>query len=297
MVGMRKIWLSVCFLLAAFALHAQWWDEGNFDWNGATQLVPGIEYIHLEKDHPRIMKIWVMRVELNGRFRFHTGKKAAEYGQPVPTHPRFAIHTKRQRTIHFMSELRDQGLEVVAAVNGSPWSPWDNVYSPYASNLGLLISGGEVISPVLKNRPSFIVYKDGSVDLRCVGGDEDLSGIELAITGFEFALVNGAVLPRETGLAPRTGFGLSEDKNYLYLMVVDGRQPDFSMGCSVSEVGAMLKYFGAFNGVNMDGGGSSSFVIWNGSEPQMLNHQPKGGIRAVGASLAISIVKDEESDL
>jgi exopolysaccharide biosynthesis protein len=83
----------------------------------------------------------------------------------------------------------------------------------------------------------------------------------------------------------------------LYLLVVDGRQPEFSMGCTVSEVGAMLKFFGADDGVNMDGGGSSSFVIWNGSEPQMLNHQPKGGIRAVGASFAISIVRDDEGEL
>jgi hypothetical protein len=288
--------LVVCCLLV-LAVHGQWWDEENFDWSGATRLVPGIEYIHLEKDQPRLMKIWAMRVDLNGNFRFHTAEKAAEYGQPVPTHPRYTIHTKRQRTIHFVSELRDRGFEVVAAVNAAPWSPWDNVYSPYSSNLGLLISNGEVVSPVLKNRPSFIVYKTGRVELRCVGENEDVSGIELAVTGFGFALIDSVVQNSGPSLAPRTGFGLSADNRYLYLLVVDGRQPEFSMGCTVSEVGAMLKFFGADDGVNMDGGGSSSFVIWNGSEPQMLNHQPKGGIRAVGASFAISIVRDDEGEL
>lgn len=287
---MGKKWLSVLFLFAALVLDAQWWDEGQFDWSSAVQLVPGIKYVQLEKSEPRIMKIWVMQVELNGSFRFHTSKKAAEYGETVPTHTHLKIHTKRQRTADFMSQLRDQGFEVVAAVNGAPWSPWDGIYSPYASNLGLLISDGEVVSPVLKGRPSFIVYKDGSVDLRCVGENEDLTNIDQAITGFGFVLVNGNVLPSGAGTAPRTGYGLSADKKYLYLLVVDGRQPDFSMGCPTSEVGFMLKYFGAFNGVNMDGGGSSSFVIWNGTEPQMLNHQPKGVVRAVGASLGISVI-------
>ena len=72
-------------------------------------------------------------------------------------------------------------------------------------------------------------------------------------------------------------------------MVIDGRQKDFSMGCTVSEVGAILKYLGAENGVNMDGGGSSSFVIWDKKEKKakMLNHQPMGAIRPVGASLGI----------
>ena len=43
----------------------------------------------------------------------------------------------------------------------------------------------------------------------------------------------------------------------------------------------------------MDGGGSSSFVIFNpkSQKAEMLNHQPGGGMRGVGSSLGISIAK------
>ncbi|MBR7121725.1 MAG: phosphodiester glycosidase family protein [Lentisphaeria bacterium] len=289
MFRMSKNFLSAAVIFFALILHAQWWDDGSFNWHNSTALVPGIRYAHLKKDQPRIMEIWIMQLDLKMDFRFHVSKKAAEYGEKIPTHPHLNIHTKRQRTMDFMSALRSEGFNVVAAVNAAPWSPWDKVYSPYATNLGLLISDGEIVSPVRKNRPSFIVYKDGRCELRCVGENEDLSNIEQAVSGFGFALIANEVQPSGNSLAPRTGFGLSADKRYLYLLAVDGRQPFFSMGCTVKEVGAMLKFFGAADGVNMDGGGSSSFVIWNGTEPQMLNHQPNGGIRAVGASLAISI--------
>ena len=287
---MRKIWLIICFAVLTAVLHAQWWDEGNFDWEKSEELVPGIEYAHLEKDQPRLMKIWVMRVDLSKNFTFHTAKKAKNYGEIVPTHKHrnLKIHTLRQTSTDFMMEHRKNGIDMVAAVNAAPWSPWDNIYSPYASNLGLLINDGELISPVLKGRPSFVVYKDGKVDLRIFDEKDKLDDVRIAVTGFGFALKGGKVLTSGKSLAPRTGFGLSEDHRYLYLVVIDGRQPGFSMGCTVQEVGFLLKYFGSFDGVNMDGGGSSSFVVLDGDKAKMLNHQPKGAVRAVGASLGIS---------
>ena len=288
---MRKCFLIICFSVFALILHAQWWDDGVFDWSNAEKLVDGIEYAHLQKDQPRLMKIWVMRVDLSKNFDFHTAVKAKNYGELIKTHQarNLKIHTLRQRTADFMMEHRRKDVNMVAAVNAAPWSPWDNVPSPYASNLGLLINDGELVSPVLPPRPSFVVYKDGKVDLRAFAAGDDLSEVKLAVSGFGFALVGGKVLEGGNSLAPRTGFGLDKERTYLYLVVIDGRQPDFSMGCTVPEVGSLLKYFGAYDAVNMDGGGSSSFVIWNGEKAQMLNHQPRGGVRAVGASLGISI--------
>ncbi len=288
---MRKFLLLCFFLLFSVMLHAQWWDEGTFDWSNAEELVPGIEYAHLQKDQPRLMKIWVMRVDLNKKFVFHTAQKAKNYGDLIQTHKsrNLKVHTLRQKTVDFMMEHRKNGVDMVAAVNAAPWSPWDNIPSPYASNLGLLINNGEVVSPVLRGRPSFVVWKNGKVGLQVFKAEDKLDDIQMAVTGFGFALVDGKVVKTGNALAPRTGFGLDEKNRYLYLVVVDGRQKDFSMGCSVQEVGSLLKYFGAYTGVNMDGGGSSSFVIWDGSKAAMLNHQPRGVVRAVGASLGISM--------
>lgn len=283
--------LTFCFCLPG-GVFGQWWENGSFDWNRAKRLEKGIIYAEIEKDSPRLMKMWVMRVDLNaGKFRFHVSGKSPEYGKTMPTHPGYKIHTTRQTTCAFMNQARKKRIRMVAAMNGSPWSPWDKVYSRYASRLGLLVSDGELISPPFGGRPSFIVYKDGSVDLKVIRSGESVKNIRQAISGFSFALTNGKVSSKDKSLAPRTGYGLSKDKRFLYFVVIDGRQKDFSMGASVIEVGAILKYLGAFNGLNMDGGGSSSFVIWNSRKKraEMLNRQPFGTIRAVGASLGVSI--------
>jgi hypothetical protein len=280
------------FVCVTFILNAEWWDEGKYDWNKAQKLDDGIVFGNFKKETPRLMRLWVMRIDLSKNYRFATAKKAVNYGETIPTHPKLKIHTLRQKTVDFMTEAQKNGRNMIAAVNGPGWGPWDKTPSIYATNLGLLISDGVVVSPKRPNkRPSFLFYKDGRIELREVKEGEDLSGVDQAITCFHSVLVKSELdlSDKSTYLAPRTGIGLSADKRYMYLMVIDGRQKDFSMGCTVREVGNILRYLGAADGVNMDGGGSSSFVIWDKVEKKakMLNHQPMGVIRPVGASLGI----------
>ncbi|MBE6375618.1 MAG: phosphodiester glycosidase family protein [Lentisphaerae bacterium] len=297
---MKKTLFVLLFAIVSQVLCAEWWNEKKADWNKAKELVPGIVYMHEKRTSPRLMEIWLMRIDLSRKFNFHTAKKAADYGKPMPTHPDLQIHTLRQRTVDFMSEAQKNNVNMVAAINASPWGPWDKTPSPHATRLGLLVSDGVVVSPVRpKNRPTLLFYRDGTIDLRVVGENEDLSQIWQAVTSYHRVLTDGRVTTIGGDyLAPRTGIGLTADKKYLYFMVIDGRQPGFSMGCTIREVGLILKYMGADNGVNMDGGGSSSFVIWDTDkkQPVMLNHQPLGGIRAVASSLGISVPEKERKN-
>ena len=279
-------------VFSAAVLYAEWWDEGKYDWTKAQKLDDGILFGNFKKESPRLMRLWVMRIDLTKNYRFATAKKAVNYGETIPTHPHLKIHTLRQKTVDFMTEAQKNGRNMIAAINATGWAPWDKTPSIYATNLGLLISDGVLVSPKRQNnRPSFLFYEDGRIELREVKEGEDLSGIAQAITCFHSVLVNGELdlSDKSTYLAPRTGIGLSADKRYMYFMVIDGRQKDFSMGCTVREVGSILRFIGAANGVNMDGGGSSSFVIWDKVEKkaQMLNHQPMGVIRPVGSSLGV----------
>ena len=61
---------------------------------------------------------------------------------------------------------------------------------------------------------------------------------------------------------PRTAFGLSEDDRYLILMTIDGRQ-ELSDGALDYETADFLLLFGAWKGMNMDGGGSTTMVKVN----------------------------------
>jgi len=77
-------------------------------------------------------------------------------------------------------------------------------------------------------------------------------------------LANGVNLgtntPEATLPNPRTAVGLSRDGRYLIMMTIDGRQPGWSDGAVDSETADWLIRFGAYNGLNLDGGGSTTIV-------------------------------------
>ena len=177
---------------------------------------------------------------------------------------------------------------MVAIINGSPWSPWQKPFNhPYADRQGLIVDNGQIVAPPLKGRPAFVVTKDGKYFFKTILEKTDISNYLHAISGFSFVLNDGQVTKSKVkNLAPRTGYGLSKDNKTLYLFVVDGRQPKFSMGMAVYEVGEFLKYLGSHSGLNMDGGGSSTIIIKDGKDTKMLNHQ-KWGERTVGGAMGI----------
>ncbi len=83
----------------------------------------------------------------------------------------------------------------------------------------------------------------------------------------------------DTVLEPRTAIGVSSNGRWMLWIVVDGRQPGYSEGCTLTELADMLiKYGGAYNAINLDGGGSSAMVLDDGSGSQVLNSPIEGGI-------------------
>jgi len=60
---------------------------------------------------------------------------------------------------------------------------------------------------------------------------------------------------------PRTGIGISEDEQTLFLVVVDGRQPELSAGMSLPELTQFFQRLGAHHAYNLDGGGSTTMVV------------------------------------
>lgn len=64
------------------------------------------------------------------------------------------------------------------------------------------------------------------------------------------------------GIAPRTAIGQRKDGTIL-LLVIDGRQPGYSLGASLLDVQNILYEQGAYNAANLDGG-SSTTLFYNG---------------------------------
>jgi exopolysaccharide biosynthesis protein len=63
---------------------------------------------------------------------------------------------------------------------------------------------------------------------------------------------------------PRTAVGLDSDRDVLWIVVVDGRQPDHSMGMTLPELTALMEALEVEEAINLDGGGSSVMVLDGG---------------------------------
>ncbi len=61
------------------------------------------------------------------------------------------------------------------------------------------------------------------------------------------------------GLNPRTAVGTTRDGHHLLLVTVDGRQA-FSKGVSLAGMAAIMRRYGAWNAINLDGGGSTAMA-------------------------------------
>lgn len=82
---------------------------------------------------------------------------------------------------------------------------------------------------------------------------------------------------------PRTAVGYSRDGNTLYLVVVDGRQPR-SAGMTIAELAQTMRALGAWNALNLDGGGSTTLVV----RDSILNSpSDPTGERTVGNALLV----------
>ena len=82
-------------------------------------------------------------------------------------------------------------------------------------------------------------------------------------------LIDGVVLKNKTNLKsnnrqyPRTIMGINKEGTILYLMIVDGRQKNYSLGLGLEDAASILKSLGASYAMACDQGGSSCMYIEN----------------------------------
>lgn len=143
-----------------------------------------------------------------------------------------------------------------------------------------------------------LVGREGGADaLRALRpGDRVEIGYRLSGPRFRFA-VGGLPILRDgaapagldaAALAPRTGAGVSRDGDRLYLVTVDGRS-ERSGGMTLAELSALLRRLGADDGVNLDGGGSTTFAarLPRQAHPVVLNVPSDGAERAVANGIGV----------
>lgn len=90
---------------------------------------------------------------------------------------------------------------------------------------------------------------------------------------------------------PRTSIGVSQTGDSIFMMVIDGRIPR-SVGVTTSMLADVMRYAGAYEAVNLDGGGSSTLYT---QALGVRNHCSDGWERAVGnAVFAVLEAPDDD---
>ncbi len=181
----------------------------------------------------------------------------------------------------------------LVAVNG-------DFYTPEGAPLGPEVVQGEVLRS--RSRPA-LAWRDGVAFIGTLGiEDEVLSetgwstgkgAVEVDVVGGFPELLDDGARVGDLGVStnptfaasrhPRTVVGVAPETRRLWLVVVDGRQGEYSTGMSLPEVAQLLEALGVTEGLNLDGGGSSAMVI--GGRP--VNRPSDGGERAVVNALLI----------
>ncbi|MBQ0105407.1 MAG: phosphodiester glycosidase family protein [Armatimonadetes bacterium] len=256
-----KLSLIIILLLAVSCVWADY-----YDWSKpAKRIHDGILLGQVAAENPN-QNVFCLQIDLTKNYKFYTNPRITDEENYIDGER----ETWKMTVRDFMRKFQNDSRRMLVAVNNDFFSPWlpKNATDP-ANLINFAVSDGvPVSSPV--GTPCFIVTKDGQYKIEELRPGDDISNIWVACGSSGWCLRDGVAIDGDQGLHPRTVCGMSEHGKYLYLMVIDGRRHR-SVGATIKQEGEWLKYFGAWNGINFDGGGSSAMVYWDITEGVQSN--------------------------
>ncbi len=120
----------------------------------------------------------------------------------------------------------------------------------------------------------------------------DLKNLDFSIGGGSLMVKEGKVVAKYTtnipGSNPRTAVGISKDKKELIIMTIDGRTNNFR-GVNQPELATILIELGAYEAINLDGGGSTEMLVktLGQTTPKIINNPSDGGERRVHNGIGV----------
>jgi len=234
----------------------------------------GVTYLREVRESPRRLIVHVVTIDLEQpgiRFLVTPGEPTGEHQLPART------------TSRFLDEFKVQ-----VAINGSFFYPWHANgpfdYYPHAGDpvsvQGLAISEGKPYSDARPGHHNLFIPRDNRATIGKPAGNP-----WNAISGREIIVQDGRVIdalqPDTSPFEPhpRTAVGLDASGKRLLLLVIDGRQPNFSEGATLPELARIAQEHGGHTVLNLDGGGSSTLAIEGANgKPTVLNSPIHGGI-------------------
>lgn len=172
-------------------------------------------------------------------------------------------------------------LSTHTIVYSSKWG-WKTPVAP-KYGINILIKDNEVkkisANPIVLDKNSIVIsgpksklltkLDSGSNVFIKITSSPDRSDVTEAIGGGPYLVKNGNLyvdahqqkLNSISGLNPRTAIGYTKD-NVIVILTADGRQEN-SSGLSLYELAKIMKRYGCYNAMNLDGGTSTQMVVKN----------------------------------
>jgi hypothetical protein len=221
------------------------------------RLFNGVEYIRDARTTPRPLVIHVVRIDLRSAgLRFLV----------TPSDPVEGFEMAARTTSAFLEE---HGLQL--AINGDFFDPWRDYgfwdYYPHTGDgvnvRGLSASDGARYTEGYADDDAFATLFINPDNQPSFARPAEVAQ---AISGVFMMLQDGAYhVPAPYAafaerLHPRTAVGVDAAGETLFLLLVDGRQPNYSEGITLPELAALLMEYGAEDALLLDGGGSTTLV-------------------------------------
>ncbi|HBN84834.1 MAG TPA: hypothetical protein DDZ89_13435, partial [Clostridiales bacterium] len=137
-------------------------------------------------------------------------------------------------------------------------------------------------------------FKVGEVIKFEVKTNPDLKKIQTAVTGGGVLVDKGAIPSSFThdaaGVHPRTAIGVTKDGKNVLMVTVDGRQKG-SKGMTLTELAGLMVELGAYNALNLDGGGSTTMMARKEGQTEVttVNSPSDGTLRRIPTALGITV--------
>lgn len=251
----------------AFSGYMFWYTHRSQPDAVREELFRGIVYSREIRRSPREMVIHVVAIDLREpgvRFFVTPGKPTA------------GCDLSAMKTSAFLKKFKLQ-----IAINANYFypfrseSPFD--YFPHTGDgvnvCGFAASEGNVYSNKSWRPGTLYISKENRASF-----DSPVGPVYNAISGGGFILKGGVVQPppliadEKDQPYPRAALGLSKDGGKMFLFVIDGKQPGYSMGATLTELGRIVLEHGAEDGIRLDEGGSCALAAeGSGGRVRMLN--------------------------
>lgn len=190
------------------------------------------------------------------------------------------------KTTHqFLQETELQGSPLLVTVNATPFKAPFTQLLPQRQLAGLYIHQGKLLSPPISRYSAICFWPQEDSLAATIINDQTMYPPEtnLALGGFFTIIREGEIQDFPAcSLDSRTALGITKDERYLFILYVEGEDKKESLGLTYEESALILQAAGAWNALQMDGGGSAALSI---KDKEITGKKHRRGANILGFAL------------